>query len=151
MIALIRRRQTAQAAVDEYEGFVLGQLQTSPYVATEMVLALTPLLEIPPTCQKIRAYTYGSYTAGCRGVILKEDKTYLMQGNATSANGQIYMANFANTAKYFQMTLNVDRIDDCWVLDETNNVYILKGKNVGGGKHLIINALCGYPAERSAA
>lgn len=130
-IDILRRRiAMAQAKVDEYEGVELGYLQSSPYLVTDVVLAVTPIIEIPADCKTITGFAGGLYTGGCWAVLLDENMTRVLHGNATGSGTIGFYNNVPSTAKYIQMSFNVDRIDDVYIFDNTHNVYLFKGKNV---------------------
>lgn len=124
---LLKRRAMLQSKIDKYEGCEFGI--TFNYSTLKAPLAVLPAVEVPSGCTLLRLQHNIDF-----------DSTIVI---ARTLTGSKYVPNTANS-KYkeinptqsgyvgleLQMSVNVDEIDDCYILDKTNDVYLWKGKNV---------------------
>ena len=137
-IDLLRRRiAMAQAKADEYEGVMLGQgigIGANKYVFNECILATTPPITFPQGCAHIywKAMAPWNVTGG-RMMFFNSEDTLISILNCTGYN-RLDTGNLSEGVKtrtsYIRMTFDVEYIDDCFIFDVTNNVYLWKGKNV---------------------
>ncbi len=114
-----------------YEGVKLGRLVSlnSTPTVREGILAVSPLIEIPDTCETIGYYAGGTLI-GAAGLgyvytLINADGT----GSTTTINYN-YSAIAVNGCKYFRYSFDVDYLDDCYVLDQTNYTFLWEGRNV---------------------
>lgn len=120
----------AQAKADEYEGVVLADfmnlvLNWVPSVV-EGIKAITPRIDVPATCSRMRIFVVSPNNTFCRYVFLNEEHVCIGQAQMQGTRNVVVPQG----SKYFYLTFEIDDIDDVYVLDETNNVYLWKGKNV---------------------
>lgn len=124
---LLRRRALYEAIMEEYEGFDFGVTINNVLITSPT--AISPMIDIPNDCENftVRHYLPQSPIA-VRGY--RSAGTYASYKPYGSADITTFGNINHTTMAKVQICINLDRIDDCYIKDDTNNVYLWKGKNV---------------------
>lgn len=156
--AIMRRRAALQSVLDEYPGVEFGILSNahSGYpMQISIPLVYSPWVDVPSNCTSITiCYYIGTFiynTVVCLQILRGDDTVGYYNVISTNLNSRTIEKPSLGWQKV-RMGMNLDRIDDCYIKDNTNNVYLWKGKNVVGGvvSNLIINSLCCLNERRAA-
>lgn len=133
MSSLIQQRRALleQMMQDDYPGFEFGVF-ASTYELIHPI-CVTDYIEVPSTCASIKVMHYcndSTIRSGFSAHLYDSNKAYtaaILYNNPSSSKSESITAG---QSAYIRATLNLDKIDDCYIYDNTNGAYLWKGKNI---------------------
>ena len=116
------------------DGFEWGYYVSPTSAAAENKLAdnawaLTKFIEIPNGSTSIKVYA-GSTDSAKKLAMYDVNKAYKDYYGHTPDPRTITTQNLGTIWKFLRNSIPLNKIDDCYVKDETNNTYLFKGFNV---------------------